>query len=181
MSHFIETEVYAAKAKDRDILLKSSSGGMFTVLSDYFLRHGYAVACCIYDYEDYQVKLQLIESVEDRDSARGSKYICGNPGDAFVQCCTYLKSNLDKQLLFIGTGCNAAGFQRYADAIQIRDRVIIVDLICHGGVSPEIWKKYIQMVEEKTVEEFQTSGSKISEMAGNSRLLLQIYAGKRFT
>lgn len=147
MNELIDTEVYAAKVKDRDILRKSSSGGMFTVLSDWFLERGYAVCCCLYDYEGYSVKLQVIETAEERDEARGSKYIQAAPGDAYQQCCQYLERNPWKELLFVGTGCLAAGFQRYAEVKGIQDRVVIIDLICHGGVSPEIWKSYVQMEE----------------------------------
>ena len=39
--------VYAAKSKERSVIENSSSGGVFTVLSDYFIENGDAVGSCI--------------------------------------------------------------------------------------------------------------------------------------
>ena len=43
------TLVYACRVKDREILLRSSSGGAFTAISDAFLERGDAVLCAHYN------------------------------------------------------------------------------------------------------------------------------------
>lgn len=48
----IKTKVYAGRVKDQKILIQSSSGGAFTVLSDYFIEHGYAIIAAVYNYEN---------------------------------------------------------------------------------------------------------------------------------
>ena len=57
--NLIETKVYAGRIKDKEILLKSSSGGAFTALSDYFLQHGDAVVSATYNYETQLAGLNI--------------------------------------------------------------------------------------------------------------------------
>ena len=47
----INTKVYAGRLKDRETLLKSSSGGAFTALSDYFLDKDNIVVGATYSYQ----------------------------------------------------------------------------------------------------------------------------------
>ena len=39
-------------------------------------------------------------------------------------------------------GCQAATFQRFTEVKKLRNRVVIVDIICHGSPSPKIWREY---------------------------------------
>ena len=130
------TKCFAVKHKNEIVRMSSSSGGVFTLLSDFFIEQGYAVACSIYDYNKHILEYRLITTKEERDRAKGSKYVQSNPGNIFKQCYEWLLKNESKKLLFIGTGCQSDGFLNYVNKKKIRDRVLIVDLICHGVVSP---------------------------------------------
>ena len=70
-----KTLVYACRTKDREILAKSSSGGAFTAISDYFLDRGDAVLCSSYDYDGHRARFGLAFTKEERDAARGSMYM----------------------------------------------------------------------------------------------------------
>ena len=70
MADLIDTVVYAARIKDRDVLNSSSSGGANTDKSDFFLEHGDAVVASAYDYYEHAVKYQLMQSKEQRDQAK---------------------------------------------------------------------------------------------------------------
>ena len=48
----MDTLVFAVKHKNKDVIYNSSSGGMFTALTDVFLNNNNAIASCIYDYKD---------------------------------------------------------------------------------------------------------------------------------
>jgi len=144
-----DTLVYAARVKDKQVLKKSSSGGMLTPLSDFVLSRGGAVVCAIYNYTTHQVEYQLCEDKESYEKARGSKYIQSIPGDIFIKSMNWLNSHLDKKLLFIGMGCQAAGFRHFMQAKGMDSRIFVVDIICMGSPSPLIWKDAIQWLEEK--------------------------------
>lgn len=144
-----ETVVYAARVKNSETLKKSSSGGAFTALSDVFLENGDAVACTVYNYQTNQAEFRIITTKEERSAARGSKYMQSITGDIFRQAEKWLSDNPSKKLLFVGMGCQAAGFQKFAEIKGFRNRVTIVDIICHGVPSPVLWKKYAEMLEQK--------------------------------
>ena len=65
-----QTIIYAARINDRDVLRSSSSGGLFTVLSDPFLRCGGAIVCSVYQYDSHRIEFCLITEKSKRDCAK---------------------------------------------------------------------------------------------------------------
>ena len=147
--NLIDTVVYAGRIKDKDSLMESSSGGAFTAISDYFLSNGDAIVCAVYNYNTHTAEFQLITTKAERDVARGSKYMQSKPGEVFKEAVTWLKNNPDNRLLFVGMGCQAEGFRKYSVVTGIRERVWIVDIICHGSPSPKLWREYAYSLEKK--------------------------------
>lgn len=141
--------VYAGRLKDQEQLLRSSSGGAFTAISDLFLKEGGAVVCSTYDHEAHREYFALMTDPADRDQARGSKYVQSSPGTVFKEAEAWLNENADKPLLFVGVGCQTAGMISYAKAKGFRSRVTAVDIICHGAMSPGLWKDYMDLLESK--------------------------------
>lgn len=136
-------KIYAFRIKEKAELLKSSSGGAFTALSNYFLDNQWPILCSLYNYESKQMEFSLIHSKTDRDKCRGSKYFQSKPLNSYKDAIKYLKNNRDKQLLFVGMGCQAEGFRKLAELSGVRDRTTIVDIICTGVPSPKLWKEYV--------------------------------------
>lgn len=135
-------KVYALRLKDKEQLYKSSSGGAFTAISDLFLESGSAVVSAIYNYETNQNEFRLYMEREDRDNARGSKYMQAYPLNSYREAEDWIKQN-NKELLFVGTGCQADGFRKYSELKGFRGKTTIVGIICHGTPSPQIWKDYV--------------------------------------
>ena len=125
-------DVYAARLKNEDELMRSSSGGVFTALLDSMLSKGNAIVCAIYNYDSHQVEYRLCNDRDIGVKARGSKYIQSVPGDIFETSEKWLRANPKKKLLFIGMGCQAAGFRSYISMKGLLDRTYIVDIICMG-------------------------------------------------
>lgn len=136
-------KAYAARIKDNTELMSSSSGGMFTALSDQILEDGGAVVGAVYNYAKHCTELALITKRVMRDKARGSKYMQSLPGDIFKQSREWLVSNPDKNLIFFGMGCQTAGFKKYIETEGLSGRVYFIDIICHGVPSPKLWNDYI--------------------------------------
>lgn len=153
----IPTEAYAVSLKNKDELIKSSSGGAFTALSDEFLKNGDAVVCTVYNYEKKTAEFQFVMNTAERDSARGSKYMQSAPGNIYRESVDWLRKNPQKRIFFIGTGCQAAGFRKFIKLHKLDDRVVIADIICHGVPSPLIWKEYASHLE-------RTNNGKISHL-----------------
>lgn len=146
---YSKTKIYAAKSKSREVVTNSSSGGMFTAFSDAFLERGDIVAACQYSYETDSVMLSIITDKESRDKARGSKYIQAELKDSFDKLIALLRKHREKKALVFGTGCQIAGLDLVLKSVHLRDRVVLVDLICHGAASSNLWKNYISRIESE--------------------------------
>lgn len=144
-----KTKIWAAKSRNRDVVANSSSGGMFTVFSDVFLERGDIVAACQYSYETDSVLLSIIHDKESRDKARGSKYIQAELKDSFNNLIELLRKHREKKAIVFGTGCQIAGLDLVLKSLQLRNRVVLVDLICHGVASSNLWKNYISKIESE--------------------------------
>lgn len=142
-------EACALTIKDEATLEASSSGGAFTCLSDLMYQDGGVVACCVYDYDSHQLVFKLTGNVAERDLARGSKYFQANSEDIYNQLYDWLQKNPKGKAMFVGTGCQVAGLDGYAKTKGIRDRLILVDLICNGVPSPGLWREYARFIERK--------------------------------
>ena len=149
MVDLIDTIVYAGRLKDKSALMSSSSGGAFTALSDAFLKSGDAVVAAVYNYENHTVEFQMILDEKQRERAKGSKYMQSKPGDIYQEAYRWLMDNPKKELLFVGMGCQSDGFRKFSEIKGIRDRVYIVDIICHGSPSPKLWREYAESIQKK--------------------------------
>lgn len=151
------TLVFAGRLLDRKELEKSSSGGAFTALTNWAFENGCAVVCSHYDYARHQQTFSFVDNIEQRNRARGSKYVQANPDIPYHEIEKWVKNNEEKKLLFIGLGCQAAAVARYAELKKFRERIFAIDIVCHGVASPQIWKEYIQIEEDKRGKIYQLS------------------------
>lgn len=148
-------EVYCARLKDNNELMQSSSGGVFTALSNSFIDNGDFVLCSIYDYKDQELRFEIFNSRDVRDKARGSKYFASHIGTAFRDAIDLLKKHPDKKLLFVGLGCQAEGFRKLAETAKVREQVYVIDIICTGNPSQKVWKSYISNFQDISLITFK--------------------------
>lgn len=133
-----ETIAYAAINKDEPVRLHSTSGGVFSLLCRWVLDREGVIFGAVYD-KDFQVIHCQVDCSEDLYKLRGAKYAQSNLGDTFLR----VKSNLadGRYVLFSGTPCQVGGLVSYLG--KDYERLILVDLICHGVPSPKVWQHYI--------------------------------------
>lgn len=144
----LERKIYAVKHRQKNVVKQSSSGGVFTALSDYFMVHGNAVASSVYLYDETAVRLTIYTDENSRNDARGSKYIQAETGEAFNKICEWLVLHPQQEMMIVGTGCQIAGLDLLLKEKQLRERVLLVDLICHGVSSSKLWKDYSKKLEK---------------------------------
>lgn len=135
--------VYAFQHKSADVLLESSSGGVFSALADYIVTKGGAVCGCIFD-EDFQAVHTVTEDVSVIEKMRGSKYVQSNTADSFTQVKAKLENG--QVVLFTGTPCQVDGLKRFLK--KDYENLVTVDLICHGVPSPSLLSEYIKFTEK---------------------------------
>jgi coenzyme F420-reducing hydrogenase beta subunit len=136
--------VYAAKHKDDNVRMNSSSGGMFTAISDYILDIDGVIYGAAFD-ENFVVRHQKARTAEERNKFRGSKYVQSNLIGIFGDIKNELKKG--RTVLFTGTPCQNAGLRAFLN--KGYDNLYLCDIVCHGTPSPLIFESYIRYCERK--------------------------------
>lgn len=131
--------VYAAYAKDADSFQKSASGGA----ASEFYRNAIKK-----DYSFYGAKfnrcnsLEIVKGVSEKDIEvfRGSKYV----KSSMLGCYSSIRADIQsgKTVLFVGLPCQAAAIRRYIG--ESENRLITVDLVCHGAPPQVYLKDYLE-------------------------------------
>ena len=146
---------FAAINKDEKIRMKSSSGGIFSALAEEIISNGGIVfgAAFTSDYES--VHHIRIDSIEELDKLRGSKYLQSKVQNIYKQVKVELENGIN--VMFTGTPCEVEGLKSYLDVVNCRNKenLFLVDFICHGVPSPKLWKKYIQFGKSKINSEIK--------------------------
>ncbi|MDE6311373.1 MAG: Coenzyme F420 hydrogenase/dehydrogenase, beta subunit C-terminal domain [Muribaculaceae bacterium] len=120
----------AAIAKSEDILSKSASGGIATLISENIIEHNGVVYGC--DGTDiYNIKHVRISDKESLWRIKGSKYIQSNISDIYAPVLSDLKNG--KTVLFFGISCQVAGLLKFLK--KPYDNLFCINLVCHGAAS----------------------------------------------
>lgn len=134
-----DIKVYACMNKNTDTRMKSSSGGIFTLIASYILDLDGVVFGAKFD-DDFQVIHSFIEHKEELYQFRGSKYVQSKIGDMYKKAKKFLEQN--RYVLFTGTPCQIEGLYSYLG--KEYEKLYTQDIICHGVPSPMVWRKYLQ-------------------------------------
>ena len=127
----------AAIHPNEKILRQSSSGGAFTALSEFILSKGGVVFGASFD-KKWRVSHVAVEELAQLKNLRGTKYVQSKIGDVYKQVKKALATSL---VLFSGTPCQCAGLKHFLGGDS--DRLLTVEVICHGVPSPALWESYI--------------------------------------
>lgn len=138
-----QIKTFAAINKNNDILMKSSSGGAFTAIAEVVLdKDGVVFGCQLSN--NLKAEHIYVDSKEKLYKMCGSKYVQSDIGTAYKKIKELLNNN--KYILFSGTPCQVAGLKKYLG--QKYDKLITVDLICHGVPSQLMLHNYLQYEEK---------------------------------
>ena len=132
-----------AYAKDCDVVGRSSSGGIFSLLAKAVIEKDGLVFGAGYD-NDFRVRHMAIDSADEIHRLRTSKYVQSDLGNTFSEVKAALEQG--RYVLYTGTPCQIAALRRFVG--KSCDRLYTADIICHGVPSPLVWKKYLEQVHE---------------------------------
>lgn len=139
-----EPTCHAVMASD-EIRMSSSSGGVFSLLADSILELGGVVCGAAYTNDYYGVYHKVIETKNEVEQLRGSKYVQSDMKNVYREIKHALDA--DRYALFVGTPCQVAAVKTFL--AKPYEKLYTVDLVCHGVPSP---KTYEQFVKEKELE-----------------------------
>lgn len=136
--------VYAAQIKNKEKLARSSSGGMFLLLSEYTIKKGGVVYGAAWD-EQMNVRHIGVNSMQDVNKITGSKYIHSDIGDSYIEIKEHLING--RFVYFTGTPCQVAGLILFLR--KEYDNLLTSDLICHGTPSQKIFNLFKNQIEKE--------------------------------
>ena len=134
-----ETKAYAAINRNESIRAKSSSGGVFYALARWTIEHSGVVFGARFN-EQWEVVHDYADTIKGIEPFMGSKYVQSCIGDSYKEAKRFLEEG--KWVLFSGTPCQLGGLRSYLG--KDYERLIQVDLICHGVPSPVVWRAYLK-------------------------------------
>lgn len=141
---------YAARHKNMQEIETSRSGAAFIAISDWILEHGGVVYGAGYT-DHFRVVHKRATTKEERNEFKGSKYVQSDLNTVFRQVKRDLKQ--ERIVLFSGTPCQTSGLASYIGK-RLREKLYLVDIVCHGVPGPYIWRDYLAYLEK-------TQGAKI--------------------
>lgn len=145
-----EPQIYAAVHKDPEVVQKSSSGGVFTALSDWILSQGGVIYGVTYG-KDYQITYCRCEDQKGRDEMRGSKYVQCSAEGVYDQVEQDLRAG--RYVMFTGTPCQNYGLRRCMELGKTDvNRLYTCENICHGGSSPRVWEEYLKYIRKHVLK-----------------------------
>ena len=137
------TQVYACYRNDFDKRIQSASGGIFAVMAENILRAGGVVFGAAFD-ENWNIRHIAIEQEDQLQMLQGSKYVQSVIGKTYKQAEKALRDG--RKVLFSGTPCQIQGLRRYLG--KDYENLMLVDLICHGVPSNDIWQAYLKEISK---------------------------------
>lgn len=150
--NLFEQKSFAAQSKN--IPTRAASGGAFYSLARTVILTGGIVFGAAY-VNGNEIRHIGVESVEDLPQLFGSKYVQSLiSSKIFRQIERELKGG--RYVLFSGTPCQVEGLRLFLR--KSYNNLILIDLICHGVPSAQIFKDYIEFCENlrgRKVREFR--------------------------
>ncbi len=142
--HQEERTYFCGTISDQDMLIKSSSGGVFGVLAEYIRKENGCVCGCVYD-ENMEPVHVLTDNRAQIEKMYGSKYVQSRS----YQCFAEIKQKLDEgnKVLFTGTACQIAAIRLYLG--KEYEHLFCVEILCHGVPSPKLFGLYVKYLEKK--------------------------------
>lgn len=137
-------EAFAFINDNESIRYNSSSGGVFSALSEIIIKRGGKIFGAKYD-ENFNVIHDFFDNEDDLEHFCGSKYTQSAINQSFIRCKKFLDSGIE--VMFSGTPCQIGGLKSYLP--KDYDNLYTIDFICHGVPSPLLWRKYLKYREER--------------------------------
>lgn len=133
----------AATHKDNGVLLQSSSGGAFHALASLMPSDSIIFGSTFDD------ELKVVHcGVKNKELSKlqKSKYVQSCIQNCYQEVAKHMTDNVPT--LFVGTPCQIAGLRSYLK--KEYDKLILVELICHGVGSPGLFDEYLNDFAKNT-------------------------------
>lgn len=143
-------DAYAYKRAGVSKRMRSQSGGAFASLAEYLLKNNERVSVFGVALDsELRAVYKRVTKVSELNRLLGSKYVQADTAGMQELVVEDLKNGYTS--LVCGTPCFVDAVKRYVISCGVAsDKLILVDLICHGVMGPVMYKDYIEWLQEET-------------------------------
>lgn len=139
-----EPSVFAAFNKKEKVKVDSSAGGVFTALAEQVItKKGKVVGVKI--EENAEGRYVIASTIEELKAFQGAKYVMPHSDEIKPKVKELLEQK--ELVLYSGNPCEIAGLKSYLG--KEYPNLYTVDMFCTGIPSPEVYRQYMQSLEEK--------------------------------
>lgn len=125
---------YLCTSVDRSFARKSATAGICTRLSLDCVGRSGKVFGVVLDETDWKARHVCAGDEETVERMRNSKYLQSDTRDTYSEAKSLLKAG--EEVLYVGTPCQIAGLKAFLG--RPHERLLTVDLVCHGVFSPKL-------------------------------------------
>lgn len=137
-------KTFAAINPNEGVRMKSSSGGVFSILAESIIDEGGVVFGARFD-ENWEVVHGYAETKEGIDAFRGAKYVQSRVGETYKLAKEFLDKG--RKVLYSGTPCQISGLRLYLR--KEYENLFCVEIACHGVPSPLAWRTYLHSINNR--------------------------------
>lgn len=141
-------QLYSAYSKDEIARMNGSSGGIFFEIAKFWIKK-YGTDAKVYGAafdESLILKHIGVSEVKQLPPLLKSKYVECDTNHVFLLIKNELR--LKKNILFCGTPCQCAALRKFLKKIDTSN-LLIIDFLCHGVPSQDLFSKSIRDLERK--------------------------------
>ncbi len=171
-----ENSYLGVQARDRDLRLASSSGGMFPLLADYVFRRQGVVYGAAYD-QDMGVAHREAHNMEELDALKRTKYVQSDLTGTYRRIRQHLEEG--RWVLFCGTPCQAHALRLFLG--KPYPKLIVADLVCYGAPSPGIWRSYVGYLERRRGGKMTAFSFRDKRAGDNGHTCAYVIDGREYT
>lgn len=172
-----ESSLFSAYSTNVDVRRSGSSGGVFYEIARKWLNL-YKINATVYGAA-FSSNLILrhigVTDISDLTQLLKSKYIESDTNRVFIKIRTELKAN--RYILFCGTPCQCAALRNFLFDEDV-SRLLVIDFLCHGVPSQDLFSKSIDWLENKIdgrITKFEFRSKPIKKYKGTDHYFSYTY------
>ena len=168
---------YAAIVQNRELLMNSTSGGIFGALAAEVIFQGGSVYGCAWD-ENLHARHMKIECLNQLNQIQKSKYVQSDTNTTFIDVRNDIHQG--RKVLYCGTACQIAGLRKFLNGNE--GQLITIEVACHGVPSPGLFQRYItwrSKIEKSQVVDVQFRNKEKHKKGEHYKFCLKYADGKK--
>ena len=140
------SKLYAVQSECGETVRQCSSGGVAHELAADCLQQGWSVCGVAYHEGSDRAEHHIVTSPDELPLLDGSKYL---QSDTTAFRLVLDRAKRGEQIAVFGTPCQICGLALSAEKLGLRDRLLLVEIFCHGVPSYLLWERQCRRIRQK--------------------------------